>query len=208
LLASGPMRFLRRHPILTALLLAVLLVVGVIAASAIGVWRAAHTDEASRVDHADVIVVLGAAQYNGRPSPVFEARLQHALNMFNDGFSEQIVVAGGGQPGDEYTEGQAGRDYLVSAGVPAEAVRAEGVGTTTEESLRDVASYMRGAGLDSAFLVSDPWHNLRVRRIARDLGITAFVSATGASAARSQETRFSGYARETFAYLWYRISGR
>lgn len=202
------MRFLRRHPIFTGLLLTVALTVGVIGTTGFAVWRAAHDDEARRVDHADAIVVLGAAQYNGKPSPVFEARLDHARGMYRDGFSERIVVAGGGRPGDLYTEGEAGRDYLVLEGVPPEDVAATSVGNTTEESLEEVARFMDAEGLDTAFLVSDPWHNLRVRRMARDLGITAYVSATGASAARTQETRASGYVRETFAYLWYRISGR
>ena len=202
------MRFLRRHPIFTGLLLAVALVAGVIGLTGVAVWQAAHDDEASRVDHADAIVVLGAAQYNGTPSPVFEARLDHARGMYSDGFSERIVVAGGGRPGDRLTEGEAGRDYLVLGGVPPEDVTAAAVGTTTAESLEEVARFMDAQGLDTAFLVSDPWHNLRVKRMARDLGITAYVSATGASAARTQETRASGYVRETFAYLWYRISGR
>ena len=201
------MRFLRAHPVVTALLLAVLVAVGIIGLTAVSVWRAAHDDEASRIDHADAIVVLGAAQYNGRPSPVFQARLDHARNMYRDGFSERIVVAGGGRPGDVTSEGEAGRVYLVESGVPPEAVHAEGVGGTTRESLEGVAAYLREAGLSSAFLVSDPWHNLRVRRMARDLGITAYVSAA-VSAARSRDKRADGYIRETFAYVWYRITGR
>ena len=202
------MRFLARHRIFAAFLLILFLAVGLVGVTAVSVWRAAHNDEASRVDHADAIVVLGAAQYNGRPSPVFEARLDHALAMYRNGFAERIIVAGGGRTGDVFTEAEAGREYLMSEEVPPESVNASEEGNTTVQSLRAVAGLMRSEGLDSAFLVSDPWHNLRVRRMARDLGITAYVSATGASAARSQETRFSGYARETFAYLWYRVSGR
>ncbi len=202
------MGFLGRHRIFATLLLIVVLAVGLVGVTAVSVWQAAHNDEASRVDHADAIVVLGAAQYNGRPSPVFQARLDHALSMFRNGFSDRIIVAGGGRAGDVYTEGEAGREYLMGEGVPLESVNASEQGNTTVQSLRAVADLMRSEGLDSAFLVSDPWHNLRVRRMARDLGITAYVSATGASAARSQETRFSGYTRETFAYLWYRVTGR
>jgi len=85
---------------------------------------------------------------------------------------------------------------------------AEPVGHSTLESLRAAASYMGDHGLRSAFLVSDPWHNLRVRRMASDLGIEGFVSATWHSAARSEETRFEGYLRETFAYIYYRVFGR
>ena len=202
------MRFLARHRILATLLLILFLAVGLVGLTAISVWRAAHNDEASRVDHADAIVVLGAAQYNGRPSPVFEARLNHALAMYGNGFSERIIVAGGSAAGDVFSEGEAGREFLLAEGIPPESVHASEEGNTTVQSLRAVARLMTEEGLDSAFLVSDPWHNLRVRRMARDLGITAYVSATGASAARSQETRFSGYARETFAYLWYRVTGK
>lgn len=202
------LRFLRRHAILTGALAALALAAILVGSTAIAVWRAAHTDEASRRDHADAIVVLGAAQYNGRPSPVFAARLDHALGMYRNGFSERLIVAGGARPGDRLSEGEAGRDYLVTEGVPASQVHAAAVGNTTVESLEGVAAYMDREGLGTAFLVSDPWHNLRVKRMARDLGIDAFVSATGASAARTQGTRRSGYVRETFAYLWYRITGR
>jgi uncharacterized SAM-binding protein YcdF (DUF218 family) len=202
------MRFLRRHPVFTGLVLVLALSLVVMGLTGVAVWQAAHRDEARRVDHADAIVVLGAAQYNGRPSPVFEARLDHARGMFENGFSERIVVAGGSLPGDRQSEGEAGREFLLLEGIPPEAVHATTVGNTTEEALAEVARFMDAEGLDTAFLVSDPWHNLRIRRMARDLGITAYVSATGASAARTQETRRSGYVRETFAYLWYRITGR
>jgi uncharacterized SAM-binding protein YcdF (DUF218 family) len=200
--------FVRRHPILIAALVAVLISLGVLVATAVAVWRAAHTDEARRVTHADVIAVLGAAEYNGRPSPTFEGRLQQAELLFARGFAPRILVLGGGQPGDRTTEAEAGRDWLITQGLPVDAVVAEPQGNTTLESLTAAASYMRENGLHSAFLVSDPWHNLRIRRMARDLGIQAYVSATWHSAARSQSKRLSGYTRETFAYLYYRLFGR
>jgi uncharacterized SAM-binding protein YcdF (DUF218 family) len=92
--------------------------------------------------------------------------------------------------------------------VPSEAVVAEAVGTTTFESLGAAAAYMRAHDMITAFLVSDPWHNLRIEKMAADLGIVGYASATWHSAARSEETRVSGYARETFAYLYYRLFGR
>jgi uncharacterized SAM-binding protein YcdF (DUF218 family) len=199
---------LRRHPYLsTAALLGVVLV-AVVVVTFVAVWRAAHTDDASTVDRADAIVVLGAAEYDGQPSPVFAGRLDHAQLLYEQHRAPIVIVLGGGQPGDVTTEAEAGRDYLVQQGLPAEAVVAEPVGHTTMESLRAAASYMRDHGLRSAFLVSDPWHNLRVRRMASDLGIQGFVSATWHSAARSEETRFPGYVRETFAYIYYRVFGR
>jgi uncharacterized SAM-binding protein YcdF (DUF218 family) len=171
------------------------------------VWSAAHTDDASRIDRADAIVVLGAAQYQGEPSPVFAGRLEHAQLLFEQGRADRVLVLGGGQPGDRTTEAEAGREFLLARGVPAEAVVAVPVGSTTHESLEAAAAWMRSNDLASAFLVSDPWHNLRVRRMASDLGIEAYVSATWRSAARTEQTRLEGYARETLAYLYYRVVG-
>jgi uncharacterized SAM-binding protein YcdF (DUF218 family) len=200
---------LRRHPVLTvgaALLAAAVLVVGL---TGWAVWRAAHTDDASRIDHVDAIVILGAAQYQGDPSPVFEGRLEHARLLYEQGRAERVLVLGGSREGDISTEAEAGRDFLVREGVPAETVVALPVGGTTHESLEAAAEWMRERDLRSAFLVSDPWHNLRVRRMASDLGIEEpYVSATWQSAAKTEQTRLEGYVRETFAYLYYRVFGR
>lgn len=191
-----------------SLILIGVLVFGVVGTSAVAVWRAAHDDEASRVDRADVILVLGAAQYGGRPSPVFQGRLDHGSLLYRNRFADQIVVLGAKRPGDSLSEAEAGVNYLVESGVPAEDVSASPRGENTYGSLKAAADFMGERGMESAFLVSDPWHNLRVRRMARDLGIEGYVSATWHSAARSQSTRLGGYARETFAYLYYRLLRR
>ncbi|MEX0833034.1 MAG: YdcF family protein [Actinomycetota bacterium] len=196
-----------RRRVLVAVLVILAIPLALIGATAFAVWRAAHTDDASRVDRTDVIVVLGAAQYGGEPSPVFRARLDHAKLLYSDGRAPRILVVGAGQPEEEFTEAIAGRNYLIEQGVPEVVVAAIPKGQTTLESLRAAASYMNTNRLDSAFLVSDPWHNLRIRRMASDLGIRAYASATWHSAASSQETRLPGYARETFAYLYYRLFG-
>jgi uncharacterized SAM-binding protein YcdF (DUF218 family) len=197
-----------RRSILPILLVVAALVLVPIVASAVSVWRAAHTDEASEVDRADVILVLGAAQYGGTPSPIFRGRLDHGALLYERGFADRVMVLGAGQAGDVTTEAQAGADYLVGRGIPQDAVHASPVGRSTFESLRGAVRQMEARELDSAFLVSDPWHNLRIRRMARDLGIEGYVSATWHSAAESQYTRLQGYARETFAYLYYRVFGR
>ena len=202
------MRFLRRHPILAVLAFGVLAAIVVLVGTGVAVWRAAHNDEARRVDHVDVIAVLGAAEYDTRPSPVLEGRLRHALRLYQRHFADRILTLGGKQPGDVSTEAEAGAMWLEENGVPADAVSAESVGNDTLESIRGAVEFMRGHGLDTVFLVSDPWHNLRIRRMARDLGVTAYVSATWTSAARTHETRFDGYVRETFAYLDYRFFGK
>jgi vancomycin permeability regulator SanA len=200
--------FIRRHRLLTAVFLIVLVAVGLLAATGTAVWQAAHRDEARKVDHADTILVLGAAQYNGRPSLVFESRLRHAALLYKQGRASTVVVLGGNKPGDISTEADAGRNWLIADGVPAASIVADAHGNSTLESLQAAADYMDQQGLHTAFLVSDPWHNLRIRRMAHDLGIQGFVSATGASAAKTQWTRLSGYVRETFAYLYYRLLHR
>lgn len=196
-----------RHPILSSAALAAAVFVALLGLTFVAVWRAAHTDDASTVDRTDVIIVLGAAQYGGRPSPVFAGRLDHAELLYEQDRAGTVVVLGAGQPGDVSTEAEAGRDYLVAHGLPPGSVVAEPVGRTTLESLRAAAEYMEARGMRTAFLVSDPWHNLRVKRMASDLGIEGYTSATWQSAARTEQTRFEGYVRETFAYLYYRLFG-
>lgn len=185
-----------------------LLALVVVGASALTVWRSAHHDAASEVDRADVILVLGAAQYDGEPSPVFAGRLDHAELLYEQGRAAAVMVLGGRRAGDASTEAEAGRDYLIASGVPAGSVIASPAGHTTLESLRAAARRMRRSDMSSAFLVSDPWHNARIERMASDLGIEGFASATWTSAATSEQTRFEGYARETLAYLYYRLFGR
>jgi vancomycin permeability regulator SanA len=200
-------RLVRRHPILTLLALGLVLALIAIGASGVVVWRAAHHDDASDVERADAIVVLGAAQYNGRPSPLYKGRLDHALLLWQQDRADLVVTVGSNQPGDVTTEAQAGRDYLVNHGVPASAVLALPVGHTTFDSLQSAAAALHDRGLTSAFLVSDPWHNARIEAIASDVGIAGYASATWTSADTTEETRGRAYLRETFAYLYYRLFG-
>ena len=196
-----------RSPLRTAVVLLAALTALAIAASAMAVWRAAHTDDASIVSHVDAIIVLGAAQYGGDPSPVFEGRLEHALLLYDEERAPLVIVLGGGRAGDATTEAEAGVAYLRDHGVPTTALRASAHGSTTWESLVAVRPILDELEVGSVFLVSDPWHNLRVERMAHDLGIEGYASATWRSAARSESTRLDGYLRETFAYLAYRLAG-
>jgi uncharacterized SAM-binding protein YcdF (DUF218 family) len=200
-------RLVRRHPIVSIVAVGLLIVITAIAASGVIVWRAAHHDDASDVDHADAIVVLGAAQYNGTASPVFAGRLDQALRLWQQGRSDLIVTVGSNQPGDTTTEAQSAKEYLVAHGVPESAVVALPVGSTTYESMQAAAAELHRRSLDTAFLVSDPWHNARIKAMAGDLGLTGYASATWTSAATSEESRGKGYIRETFAYLYYRLFG-
>ena len=202
------MRFFRKHPFLTAAVLMVTFAIGAVALSALTVWREAHHDDASELDRVDAIVVLGAAQYDGTPSPVFAGRLEHAALLFEQGRAGVVFVLGANQPGDLTTEAEAGRDFLIERGVPSTSVVALPEGHTSYTSLRAAARALRDRDMSSAFLVSDPWHNARIQRMAADLGFDGYASATWTSAARTEEARIPGYVRETFAYLYYRVTGR
>jgi uncharacterized SAM-binding protein YcdF (DUF218 family) len=200
-------RLVRRHPIVSIIAVGLLIVVVAIAASGVIVWRAAHHDDASDHDHADAIVVLGAAQYNGTPSPMFAGRLDQALRLWQQGRAGLIVTVGSNQPGDTTTEAEAARNYLIERGVSSSDVVALPVGHTTFESMQAAADELHSRSLSTAFLVSDPWHNARIKAMASDLGLTGYASATWTSAATSEESRGKGYLRETFAYLYYRVFG-
>lgn len=202
------MRLIRGHPVLATLGALLVLVVVVVGWAAWSVWAAAHHDDAAELDRVDAIVVLGAAQYDGTPSPVFEGRLDHALLLWEQGRADVVITTGAKQPGDRTTEAEAGAAYLIAHGVPEEAVIVIPEGHTTFVSLRSVARVLRERDLKTAFLVSDPWHNARIEAMASDLGFDGHASATWTSAATTEQTRGQGYLRETFAYLWYRLSGR
>jgi uncharacterized SAM-binding protein YcdF (DUF218 family) len=142
------------------------------------IWDTGNRDDRQK---ADAIVVLGAAQYNGRPSPVFRARLDHAVDLYDAGVGRYLVVTGGKALGDRTTEAAAARAFAIARGVPASAILVEDRGRTTLESLNAVATILREHQLGSAVFVSDRTHMLRVLRIARDQGIASYGSPTATS---------------------------
>lgn len=142
------------------------------------IWDVGNRDEARP---ADAIVVLGAAQYNGQPSPVLRARVDHAIDLYHAGTAPWLIVTGGKAEGDRTTEAASARAYAIARGVPAQAILVEDKGRTTLESLQAVGSILRSAHFSTAVFVSDRTHMLRVLRIARDAGITAYGSPTATS---------------------------
>ena len=170
------------------------------------VWQQSRTDE---VRTADAIVVLGAAQYNGNPSPVFQARLDHAQYLYEEELSRTIIVTGGKRAGDRFSEADAGSSYLESLGIPPEAIMTEAEGTTTLESLRNVAEMTDGTGIESVLLVSDPLHSERIKTIASDLGFDpAYASwASYQQLPRTRETKFGELLHEVAALAAYEILG-
>ena len=145
------------------------------------VWRVGNSDQARAVD---AIVVMGAAQYDGRPSPQLQARLDHVVELWDQGLAPSVVVTGGNQPGDHFTEASASAAYLIDHGVDPNAILAEDRGHSSWESLRTVAVMLHERGARSVLLVSDPYHSLRIRLMAEELGLTAYVSPTRISPVR------------------------
>lgn len=188
-----------------ALAAAVLAVGLVVVSTAAAIWWTARQDASPR---SDAIVVLGSAQYNGVPSSIFEARLEHALTLWRDGVAPVVVTVGGKKDGDEFTEAEAGRDYLLDAGVPADDLVAVTDGVDTLESMRLVAASFDERGWSTAVLVTDPWHALRAERMAEDSGLDAASSPTRQGpAVQTRTTQFRYILRETAAYLLYRGTG-
>jgi uncharacterized SAM-binding protein YcdF (DUF218 family) len=141
---------------------------------------------------ADAIVVLGAAQYNGRPSPVLKARLDHALALYREGLAPLVVVTGGIGPGDRMSEATVGHKYLRSQ-IPDSAIIVRPDGRTTEESMRSVAEWMREREAGRVLLVSDPFHMARLRLEARHADLEAFVSPTRTSPIKAGSRTETGY---------------
>ena len=182
---------------------AVLSVLVVVLGTATSVWWVARQDDRPR---SDVIIVLGASQFDGRPSSVLAARLQHARALFADGVAPRVMTVGGGAPGDRTTEAAAGKAFLEQRDVTAVAVPE---GRNTLASLEAAEAYMAAQGWHSAVLVTDPWHSLRSRTMARDQGIDAQTSPTRTGpSVRTRGTQLRYIARETAAYLYYRVLGR
>jgi uncharacterized SAM-binding protein YcdF (DUF218 family) len=170
------------------------------------IWDAGNHDDAGPTD---AIVVLGAAQYDGRPSPVFRARLEHAIALYRDGIAPWLVVTGGKAEGDRTTEAATARAFAIAAGVPAQSILVEDRGRTTLESIRAVGRILHDVGLSKAVFVSDRTHMLRVLKLARDQGIAAVGSPTPTSPTdTSLDRRVDATIHELGALALYFVTGQ
>lgn len=182
--------------------LAAVVVVGYLAITFVQVWNASNQD---RRQTAEAIIVLGAAQYDGRPSPVLEIRLDHAVELYREGVAPMIVVTGGKQPGDRFTEAATGFAYLRNEGVPEGDILREEKGGNTWEQLAAATRFLQDRGATSAVLVSDDYHAYRLDRIAHGLGLRAQVSPVDPGLPGGE--RIKAMARETVAVAVGRIIG-
>ncbi|HEX2851245.1 MAG TPA: YdcF family protein [Acidimicrobiales bacterium] len=189
----------------------VLLAVAYVGVTFAQVWLAARRDEAagSPVAPADAIVVLGAAQYNGTPSKVLRARLDHAGTLYRRRVAPTVWVTGGKLPSDSsrFTEASVSADYLASRyGVPQSSLKREVQGRNTWDSLAVTAAYLKRDGKRDVVLVSDPFHNARIAAISKELGLRPRVSPTRTSPITGA-TELRYLARETVAVALGRIVG-
>ncbi len=191
--------------------LARIILLGIVASIAIALyatWRIMVQGAQDDARPADAIVVLGAAQYDGRPSPVFRARLDHAVDLFQQGIAPVLIVTGGKQEGDRTTEAATARAYAVSRGVPDASILDEDRARTTLESIHLVKGVLDAADLHTVVFVSDPSHMLRVLRMASDEGITGWGSPTTTSPVETDlRARVEATAHELGALALYFLNG-
>ena len=194
----------RTHFILWLLLSVTVLAVGFLFLTA-RIMREGRVDQPHE---ADCILVLGAAEYSGRPSPVYRSRLDHAYELFRAGMAPLIITSGGAGNDPTYSEGQVGRDYLISRGVPDLNLIAETLSDNTDESTQRAAVIMRRNGLHSVLLVSDAYHMFRAKRMMQRQGFAVYISPRAESVPKTTWEQFLAAAREAFSYLLYRLHMR
>lgn len=150
---------------------------------------------------ADAAIVLGAAVWQDRPSPVFEERIKHGVQLVTEGAADYLILTGGVGAEGGRAESDVARQYAIAAGVPAERILTESVSRVTAENLTEACALMKRHGLESALLVSDPLHMQRAMTLAEDIGLHAHASPTPTSRYRSWNTKAESLAYETFFYL-------
>ena len=183
------------------LVLPLMFALGYLGSLSVRIARESTHDEARK---ADVIIVMGAAEYSGRPSPVLKARLDHALVLFSKGLAPTIMTTGGAGGDPQFTEGTVGRAYLIDRGVPSERIVVESEGNTTVYSIAAAAEIMRRMGLHSCILVSDGYHIFRAKRMMEDKGIAVFGSPRY-SQPQSSARRYWLYMKQAVGYALWKI---
>lgn len=170
----------------------------------VSAWHVSRVAKQDSSQTTDAVVVLGAAQFDGEPSPVLRTRLDHAYDLYRQGVAPTIITVGGNQPGDRFTEAEAGRNYLMSKGVPPADIVSVPEGNDTIASLTAVAEQMAGLGARTATLVSDPTHMARSLAIADRLGIEAQSSPTASGDGTTVTPEY--VARETTGFLFFLLN--
>jgi len=154
---------------------------------------------------ADVIAIFGAAEYAGRPSPVYRARLDHGFELFRKGMAPVVITTGGAAQDPDFSEGGVGRDYLLRRGVPEQALIAETQGSDTAQSAERVANIMRANGMRSCIAVSDAYHVFRIRALLEHEGVQVELAPRPESRPHPLWERFTAVMREAMSYLVWKL---
>jgi uncharacterized SAM-binding protein YcdF (DUF218 family) len=164
-----------------------------------------HDSEQQQLHAADAIVVFGAAEYDGRPSPVFRARLDHAYDLFRSKLAPVVITSGGAAADPNFSEGGVGHDYLMRRGIPESALIAETQASDTAESAARVAVIMRANGMNSCIAVSDAYHVFRIRKMLENQKLRVYVAPRPDSRPRALYQRGVAVLRESVSYLLWRL---
>jgi uncharacterized SAM-binding protein YcdF (DUF218 family) len=176
----------------------------VLATAVATVHAIVHDSRQQQLNPADAIVVFGAAEYDGRPSPVLRARLEHAYDLYRMGLAPIMITTGGSAADPSFSEGGVGRDYLIQRGVPESALIAETQASDTAESAERVAVIMRANHMRTCIAVSDAYHVFRIRKLLEHEGVQVFVAPRPDSRPRSVWQRGTALLRESASYLLWR----
>jgi uncharacterized SAM-binding protein YcdF (DUF218 family) len=193
-----------RQPWLLWMLAAVVLSLGLFLVTTS--LRIVHEAGKEELHAADAIVVFGAAEYSGRPSPVLRARLDRAYDLFTRGLAPVVITTGGAGADPSFSEGGVGRDYLMHRGVPERNLIAETLGSDTAQSAERVGVIMRANGMRSCLAVSDEYHVFRIRELLRHQGVQVFVAPRGGSRPKGQWQRMMAVLREALSYLVWKMN--
>ena len=193
----------RRSRWLVFLLALAAVVIAYLAAIAYGILREASLQE---LHQADAIVVFGAAEYSGRPSPVFRARLDHAFDLYQRGLAPTVITTGGAADDPSFNEGQVGHDYLMHRGIPEANLIAETQGSDSAQSAERVGVIMRANHMRSCIAVSDEYHVFRVHRLLEHEGIQVYVAPRPDSRPHSEWQRALAVLREAASYTLWRLN--
>jgi uncharacterized SAM-binding protein YcdF (DUF218 family) len=200
--AASVRRSKLRQIILWVVIAVGLAILGFIAVSAIRIVREADLQQTK---HADAIVVFGAAEYSGRPSPVYRARLDHAFELYEAGLSGLVITTGGSGEDPKFSEGGVGRDYLIRRGIPEDHLIAETQGSDTAQSASRVGVILRTNGLKTCIAVSDEYHVFRIQKLLEQEGVRVYVAPRPGSRPRSRWQRFVAVLREAVSYTAWRM---
>jgi uncharacterized SAM-binding protein YcdF (DUF218 family) len=167
-------------------------------------WQIYHQSRIDEAQKADAIVVMGASQWNGEPSPVFQSRLDQAYFLYSKNYASTIILTGGIAKGEIISESSTGKHYLIQKGVKANAIFIEEKGHTSWQSLKEVALIANHYGLRSIILVSDGFHMMRLKKMTHDLGLTAFSSpALESPIAKNKIVELKYVMRECIVFILY-----